>query len=142
MCLLNYRLTQLRAVVEQAFGRWNGRWRILKNLPLRSPDSAKILLATASLHNWLERRGTDPVLREWIERVKKDKEVQRTADAIHGDVEQVDMDDEDERSGQDARYALLQRLAERSDREYEHLLATPIGNDELGTAAHGIGSRL
>lgn len=95
---------------------------IPKSLRLRPPDSAKIISATASLYNWLERRGTDPVLREWIQLVRRTREVLRTEDVMSGITGNVDMEACDEESGQDARNKALQYLVECSDREFEHWL--------------------
>lgn len=72
---------------------------MLKNMPLRPPDWAKVMLAIASLHNCLERRGTDPLLRQWIDMVKREREVERTEDLLSGVVEDDGMDIMDERSG-------------------------------------------
>lgn len=78
MRLWNFRLTQLRAIVEQCFGRLKGRWRVLKCLPLRPPDSVKLTMACVSLHNWLEKDGSDHVLRSWIELVRQERAIERT----------------------------------------------------------------
>ena len=73
MKLFNFKLAQLRVVVEQAFGRWKGRWRILKRIPA-SPDVAgDIAEACACLHNFLEEMGGNDVLPQWIEDIEAEE---------------------------------------------------------------------
>lgn len=73
MKLFNYKLSQLRAVVEQSFGRLKGRWRILKRIPT-SPDVAgDIIEACCCLHNFLEKRGGNDVLPHWMEAIEAEE---------------------------------------------------------------------
>ena len=133
MRLWNFGLTQLRAVVEQCFGRLKGRWRILKCLPLRPPDSVKIIRAAVSLHNWLERVGTDPALRSWVEAVRYERALERTELAM--EASEAGTPEYDNTAGRDARYAMLSSLIENSEREYENLLPVTLTGDEFGNEA-------
>lgn len=64
--LFNFKLAQLRVVVEQAFGRWKGRWRILKRIPTSPETAGHVAEACACLHNFLEEMGGNDVLPHWI----------------------------------------------------------------------------
>lgn len=133
MRLWNFRLTQLRAVVEQCFGRFKGRWRILKSLPLRPPDSVKLIVACVSLHNWLERNGTDRVLRSWIERVRGERALERTEETM--DAQQAGVAEFADETARSAQYNMLHRLIENSQREYENLLLVNLTGDNDGNDA-------
>lgn len=73
MKLFNFKLAQLRVVVEQAFGRWKGRWRILKRIPTSPEIAGDVAEACACLHNFLEEMGGNDVLPQWIEDIEAEE---------------------------------------------------------------------
>ena len=54
----NYRLSKARVVVENAYGRLKGRWRVLmKKIDVRLEDVSDIVAACCVLHNICEAHG-------------------------------------------------------------------------------------
>lgn len=71
--LFNFKLAQLRVVVEQAFGRWKGRWRILKRIPTSPDNAGDVAEACACLHNFLEEMVGNDVLPHRIEDIEAEE---------------------------------------------------------------------
>jgi hypothetical protein len=69
-----------RVVVEHAIGRWKGRWRIARNVQMRSISRiCQVITASAILHNFAERSRdylTDSEIQEMkaIEREERNKQ--------------------------------------------------------------------
>lgn len=77
----NYRLSRARMVVENAFGRLKGRWRILlKRIDCDLQIVPQLISACCVLHNLCERSG-DVFNPEWLEEQEEDE--QPVADEIN-----------------------------------------------------------
>lgn len=63
--IFNFRLGQVRVIVENTFGRLKGRWNILRRLPFAPALSARVVEACLLLHNFVEDRQQD-VPQAWL----------------------------------------------------------------------------
>lgn len=55
--IFNYRLSRARRTIENTFGIWSARWRVLKKAIAMQEDTAdEIIWATICLHNFLRKR--------------------------------------------------------------------------------------
>ena len=68
--LYNFRLSQIRVVSENCFGRLKARWAILKKIPYGPEIGSVIVQACCGLHNFLEEQG-EPVLLSWLRRLSE-----------------------------------------------------------------------
>lgn len=79
----NYKLSQSRMTVENAFGRLKGRWRcLLKRLDMQTLDVPNIALACCILHNMCEAEG-DSFQNDWLEDVQNADAVNPQPRDIH-----------------------------------------------------------
>ncbi|KAJ8046639.1 hypothetical protein HOLleu_05387 [Holothuria leucospilota] len=63
--VFNYRLSQARRVIENAFGILARRFRVfLKPIPLQPENAQKVALAACVLHNFLQRHNSSSPLCE------------------------------------------------------------------------------
>ena len=73
----NYRLSQARMVIENAYGRLKGRWRcLLKRLDVDVNNVPHVVAACCTLHNICEVHGEE-FDHEWLE---ENEAVQQPAD--------------------------------------------------------------
>ncbi|GAV75419.1 DDE_4 domain-containing protein, partial [Cephalotus follicularis] len=57
--IFNYNHSSLRSVIEQAFGVWKKKWKIIKTMPSYPLDRQfKIVAATMTLHNFIRKNTT------------------------------------------------------------------------------------
>ena len=68
--LYNFRLSQIRVISENCFGRLKARWTILKKIPYGPEIGSVIVQACCGLHNFLEGRG-EPVLLSWLRQLNE-----------------------------------------------------------------------
>lgn len=61
----NFRLSQIRVVSENCFGRLKGRWRILLCLPYGPEVSSLVIQSCYTLHNFLEQHRV-PIFASWV----------------------------------------------------------------------------
>lgn len=126
--LFNFKLSQLRVVVEQAFGRWKGRWRILRRIPT-SPDIAgEIVEACACLHNFLENVGGHDVLPHWIEDIDAEERAEEELRCLRAQSEEALAEAVQEHNAAERRASEALRIAAMSTLE-----AKDARGERLGT---------
>jgi hypothetical protein len=76
----NFSLIRTRRVVECAFGRWKGRFRIMSDSRLQDPQYAtSVALVACALHNWCERHSASASMDRirWVDHTPSDENVVR-----------------------------------------------------------------
>ena len=65
----NYLHSSLRSVIEQTFGVWKNKWRILRSMPsFHIRTQTRIIVATIVLHNFIRAHENNDVKREHFAR--------------------------------------------------------------------------
>ena len=65
----NYLHSSLRSVIEQTFGVWKNKWRILRSMPsFHIHTQTRIIVATIVLHNFIRAHENNDVEREHFAR--------------------------------------------------------------------------